>query len=163
MDDTSTVAKRIAVTIEVNGTACSRQVEPRTTLVDFLRDELGLTGTHVGCEHGVCGACTVRVGGRPTRSCLMFAVQADGEEIETVEGLAGDTGLTPLQRALHEAHALQCGFCTPGILIAAGDLLERRPDATRTEIKAMLSGHLCRCTGYKPIVDAIELVARERS
>jgi aerobic-type carbon monoxide dehydrogenase small subunit (CoxS/CutS family) len=153
----------VTVECSVNGARWREWVEPRLLLSDFLRHRLGLTGTHVGCEHGVCGACTVRVGGRPTRSCLMFAVQADGEEIETVEGLAGDTGLTPLQRALHEAHALQCGFCTPGILIAAGDLLERRPDATRAEIKAMLSGHLCRCTGYKPIVDAIELVARERS
>ena len=153
----------VTVECSVNGARCREWVEPRLLLSDFLRTRLGLTGTHVGCEHGVCGACTVRVGGRPTRSCLMFAVQADGEEIETVEGLAGDTGLTPLQRALHEAHALQCGFCTPGILIAAGDLLERRPDATRTEIKAMLSGHLCRCTGYKPIVDAIERVARERA
>jgi aerobic-type carbon monoxide dehydrogenase small subunit (CoxS/CutS family) len=153
----------VTVECSVNGARWREWVEPRLLLSDFLRHRLGLTGTHVGCEHGVCGACTVRVGGRPTRSCLMFAVQADGEEIETVEGLAGDGGLTPLQRALHEAHALQCGFCTPGILIAAGDLLERQPDATRTEIKAMLSGHLCRCTGYKPIVDAIERVARERA
>ncbi len=153
----------VSVQVSVNGLPRQEWIEPRLLLSDFLRQQLGLTGTHVGCEHGVCGACTVRVGGRPARACLMFAVQADGEQIETVEGLAGEVGLAPLQRAFHEAHALQCGFCTPGILIAAGDLLERHPGATREEIAEMLSGHLCRCTGYKPIIDAIELVARKGS
>jgi aerobic-type carbon monoxide dehydrogenase small subunit (CoxS/CutS family) len=153
----------VAVRVSVNGVSRREWIEPRLLLSDFLRRQLGLTGTHVGCEHGVCGACTVRVGGRPARACLMFAVQADGEEIETVEGLAGGDGLAPLQRAFHQAHALQCGFCTPGILIAARDLLERRPGATREEITEMLSGHLCRCTGYKPIIDAIEMVARQES
>jgi aerobic-type carbon monoxide dehydrogenase small subunit (CoxS/CutS family) len=154
-------AERVAVEVSVNGVRRREWVEPRLLLSDFLRGRLGLTGTHVGCEHGVCGACTVRVGGRPARSCLMFAVQADGEEVETVEGLAGAGELSPLQRAFHEEHALQCGFCTPGILIAARDLLARNPAATREEITAMLSGHLCRCTGYKPIVDAIERAARQ--
>ncbi|HEX4108697.1 MAG TPA: (2Fe-2S)-binding protein [Solirubrobacteraceae bacterium] len=149
----------VAIEVTVNGAARRDWVTPRLLLSDFLRHRLGLTGTHVGCEHGVCGACTVRVGGRPARACLMFAVQADGEEVQTVEGLAGEHGLTALQRALHEAHGLQCGFCTPGILIAAGDLLERRPNASRAEIEAMLSGQICRCTGYKAIVDAIERVA----
>jgi aerobic-type carbon monoxide dehydrogenase small subunit (CoxS/CutS family) len=149
----------VAIELSVNGVARREWVTPRLLLSDFLRHRLGLTGTHVGCEHGVCGACTVRVGGRPARACLMFAVQADGEEVQTVEGLAGEDGLNELQRALHEAHGLQCGFCTPGILIAAGDLLERRPNVSRAEIEAMLSGQICRCTGYKAIVDAIERVA----
>jgi aerobic-type carbon monoxide dehydrogenase small subunit (CoxS/CutS family) len=153
----------VPVEVSVNGLRRCESVPARLLLSDFLRHRLGLTGTHVGCEQGVCGACTVRVGGRPARSCLMFAVQVDGEQVETVEGLAGEDGLAPLQRAMHEAHALQCGFCTPGILIAASDLLERRPGATRAEITAMLSGHICRCTGYRPIVDAIERVAREGS
>lgn len=153
----------VAVALTVNGVARAEWVEPRMLLSDFLRQRLGLTGTHVGCEHGVCGACTVRVGGRPARACLMFAVQAEGEEIDTVEGLAGEDGLAELQRAFRDAHALQCGFCTPGILIAASDLLERQPGLSRAEITEMLSGHLCRCTGYKPIIDAIERVARERA
>ncbi len=147
--------------LTVNGRRRRQQVPVRMLLSDFLRHRLGLTGTHVGCEHGVCGACTVRVDGRPARSCLMLAVQVDGLAVETVEGLAGRGELTALQQALHEAHGLQCGFCTPGILISAGDLLERRPHAGREEIEALLSGHICRCTGYRPIVDAIERVARE--
>jgi 2-furoyl-CoA dehydrogenase 2Fe-2S iron sulfur subunit len=151
----------VSVALTVNGRRRSEQVPSRMLLSDFLRHVLGLTGTHVGCEHGVCGACTVRVDGRPARSCLMLAAQADGLEVETVEGLADGGELTALQRAFHEAHALQCGFCTPGILISATDLLERQPDAGRQEIQALLSGHLCRCTGYAPIVDAIERVARE--
>jgi carbon-monoxide dehydrogenase small subunit len=153
----------VRVEVTVNGMARSEWIEPRLLLSDFLRHRVGLSGTHVGCEHGVCGACTVRVDGRPARACLMFAVQADGQEIETVEGLADEDGLTPLQVAFHEAHALQCGFCTPGILIAATDLLERHPGASREQIAEMLSGHLCRCTGYKPIIDAIERVARNGS
>jgi aerobic-type carbon monoxide dehydrogenase small subunit (CoxS/CutS family) len=143
----------------VNGRRLRESVEPRLLLSDFLRHTLGLTGTHVGCEHGVCGACTVRLDGLAVRSCLLLAVQADGAELQTVEGLATDGELTPLQAAFHEVHALQCGFCTPGILIAAADLLDRGPP-TRAEITDMLSGHLCRCTGYEPIVEAIARAAR---
>ena len=155
----------IDVTVTVNGRRRRGRVPSRLLLSDFLRHDLGLTGTHVGCEHGVCGACTVRVGGRPARSCLMLAAQVDGESVQTVEGLAQAEGgeLTALQQAMHEGHALQCGFCTPGILMSATDLLERHPHAGREEIEALLSGHLCRCTGYAPIVDAIERVARESS
>jgi 2-furoyl-CoA dehydrogenase 2Fe-2S iron sulfur subunit len=142
------------INLRVNGVERSAEVEPRLLLSDFLRHELGLTGTHVGCEHGVCGACTVELDGVAVRSCLLLAVQADGSELRTVEGLPDG----PLQEAFHRHHALQCGFCTPGILIAATDLLAQgRP--TRAEIVDMLSGHLCRCTGYTPIVDAIEEVA----
>jgi 2-furoyl-CoA dehydrogenase 2Fe-2S iron sulfur subunit len=129
-------------------------VEARLLLVDFLRHQLGLTGTHVGCEHGICGACTIRVDGAAVRSCLMLAVQADGAEITTVEGLAGRGPLTPLQESFRRHHALQCGFCTPGILLAAGELLERG-QPTREQVVDLLSGHLCRCTGYAPIVEAI--------
>jgi aerobic carbon-monoxide dehydrogenase small subunit len=153
----------VPVNVTVNGMARSEWIEPRLLMSDFLRHRVGLSGTHVGCEHGVCGACTIRVDGRPARACLMFAVQADGQEIETVEGLADEDGLTPLQVAFREAHGLQCGFCTPGILIAATDLLERHPEASHEQIAEMLSGHLCRCTGYKPIIDAIERVARKGS
>jgi aerobic-type carbon monoxide dehydrogenase small subunit (CoxS/CutS family) len=143
----------------VNGRRLRESVEPRLLLSDFLRHTLGLTGTHVGCEHGVCGACTVRLDGLAVRSCLLLAVQADGAELQTVEGLATDGELTPLQAAFHEVHALQCGFCTPGIRMAAADLLDRGPP-TRAEITDMLSGHLCRCTGYEPIVEAIARAAR---
>jgi 2-furoyl-CoA dehydrogenase 2Fe-2S iron sulfur subunit len=139
----------------VNGRRHVEDVEPRLLLSDFLRHRLGLTGTHVGCEHGVCGACTVRLDGVAVRSCLVLAAQVDGSEIVTVEGLAGSGPLTPLQDAFNRHHALQCGFCTPGILIAAEDLLARNPTPTRDEIVDMLSGQLCRCTGYTPIVDAI--------
>jgi 2-furoyl-CoA dehydrogenase 2Fe-2S iron sulfur subunit len=143
------------IRVRVNGVERSAEIEPRLLLSDFLRHELGLTGTHVGCEHGVCGACTVELDGVAVRSCLMLAVQVDGCELRTVEGLPHGS----LQEAFNAHHALQCGFCTPGILIAATDLLARgRP--TRAEIVDMLSGHLCRCTGYTPIVDAIEAVAR---
>jgi carbon-monoxide dehydrogenase small subunit/2-furoyl-CoA dehydrogenase 2Fe-2S iron sulfur subunit len=145
----------IPVEVVVNGRRFSEHVEPRLLLSDFLRHTLGLTGTHVGCEHGVCGACTIRLQGAPVRSCLLLAVQADGAVIETVEGLAAGGGLSRLQAAFKECHALQCGFCTPGILMAATDLLERRPAPSREEIEDLLSGHLCRCTGYTPIVDAI--------
>jgi 2-furoyl-CoA dehydrogenase 2Fe-2S iron sulfur subunit len=151
----------IAVEVTVNGRRRSERVPARMLLSDFLRHRLGLTGTHVGCEHGVCGACTVRVDGRPARSCLMLAGQVDGFDVQTVEGLAEDGKLTPLQRALHEAHGLQCGFCTPGILMSAHDLLERHPHPSRSEIELLLSGHLCRCTGYRPIIDAVERVAQE--
>jgi aerobic carbon-monoxide dehydrogenase small subunit len=146
------------IAVTVNGRDHREVVEPRLLLSDFLRHTLGLTGTHVGCEHGVCGACTVLLDGVSVRSCLLLAVQADGAEVLTVEGLATNGELNVLQRAFHECHALQCGFCTPGILLAATDLLGRgRP--SRDEIVDMLSGHLCRCTGYEPIVDAIERAA----
>ena len=149
----------IRVETTVNGRLYREEVEPRLLLSDFLRHRLGLTGTHVGCEHGVCGACTVRLDGVAVRSCLLLAAQVDGSEIVTVEGLAADGDLTPLQDAFRRHHALQCGFCTPGILIAAEDLLAREPHATREQIVDMLSGQLCRCTGYTAIVDAIAEVA----
>jgi len=149
----------IPVAVSVNGRHYREEVEPRLLLSDFLRHGLGLTGTHVGCEHGVCGACTVRLDGVAVRSCLLLAVQAQGCEIVTVEGLAGVGELTPLQEAFRRHHALQCGFCTPGILIAAEDLLARVERPTRAEIVDMLSGQLCRCTGYTAIVDAIVEVA----
>ena len=148
-----------SVAVTVNGRMYREDVEPRLLLSDFLRHTLGLTGTHVGCEHGVCGACTIRLDGDAVRSCLLLAVQADGCTIETVEGLAANGELHPLQEAFREHHALQCGFCTSGILMAAADLLEREGTPTRDELVDMLSGHLCRCTGYEPIVDAIAEVA----
>jgi carbon-monoxide dehydrogenase small subunit/2-furoyl-CoA dehydrogenase 2Fe-2S iron sulfur subunit len=150
----------IDVAVTVNGRAYRESVEPRLLLSDFLRHTLGLTGTHVGCEHGVCGACTVLLDGVSVRSCLLFAAQADGAEITTVEGLARNGELDPLQAAFRECHALQCGFCTPGILMAATDLLARGTPS-RGEIGDMLSGHLCRCTGYEPIVEAIAKAAGE--
>jgi aerobic-type carbon monoxide dehydrogenase small subunit (CoxS/CutS family) len=143
------------IAVTVNGRLYREAVEDRLLLSDFLRGRLGLTGTHVGCEHGVCGACTVRFDGVAARSCLLFAVQADRAEIVTVEGLARNGALTPLQEAFRSHHALQCGFCTPGILIAADELLSRGTPISREEIVDLLSGHLCRCTGYTPIVDAI--------
>jgi aerobic-type carbon monoxide dehydrogenase small subunit (CoxS/CutS family) len=149
----------ISIEVSVNGRRYMEEVEPRLLLADLLRGRLGLTGTHVGCEHGVCGACTVRLDGAAVRSCLLLAVQADGAEVVTVEGLAGNGVLTPLQEAFRRHHALQCGFCTPGILMAASDFLERNPTPTRAAIADMLSGQLCRCTGYTPIVDAIEEAA----
>ena len=151
------------IEVVVNGRRYSEPVEPRLLLSDFLRGRLGLTGTHVGCEQGACGACTVRLDGVAVRSCLLLAVQADGSEIVTVEGLARGGKLTPLQEAFRRRHALQCGFCTPGILIAAEDLLARGTP-TRQEIVELLSGQLCRCTGYAPIVDAIaEIAAASRT
>jgi carbon-monoxide dehydrogenase small subunit/2-furoyl-CoA dehydrogenase 2Fe-2S iron sulfur subunit len=149
----------IPVEVTVNGRRYRKLAEPRLLLSDFLRHSLGLTGTHVGCEHGVCGACTVRLNGVAVRSCLLFAVQADGAELQTIEGLAVDGELSTLQTAFRDCHALQCGFCTPGILMAAADLLDRgRP--SREEIVDMLSGHLCRCTGYESIANAIERAAQ---
>ena len=144
--------RELAVT--VNGRRVLEHVEDRLLLSDFLRHALGLRGTHVGCEHGVCGACTVQVDGEPVRSCLMLAVQARGRSVRTIEALEH-----PLQEAFHEAHALQCGFCTAGILMSAGELLAEGGTPTRREIEELLSGHLCRCTGYAPIVDAIAEVA----
>jgi aerobic-type carbon monoxide dehydrogenase small subunit (CoxS/CutS family) len=149
----------IPIELTVNGHTVRETVEPRLLLTDFLRHRLGLTGTHVGCEHGICGACTVLLDGVAVRGCCLLAVQADGATVSTVESLAGTSGLTPLQESFRRHHALQCGFCTPGILMAATDLLARGTP-TRDEIADMLSGHLCRCTGYAPIVDAIEEAAR---
>ena len=143
------------VKLTVNGKSYEAKVEPRTTLADCLRHSLGLTGTHVGCEHGVCGACTVILDGMPVRSCLMFAVQADGAEITTVEGLAKGDGLSPLQAAFRKHHALQCGFCTPGILTTMHVLLSEEPDADADRIREVLSGNICRCTGYIQIVEAV--------
>jgi aerobic carbon-monoxide dehydrogenase small subunit len=150
----------IAVDVTVNGRRYRETVQDRLLLSDFLRHTLGLTGTHVGCEHGVCGACTVLLDGASVRSCLLLAAQVDGRELTTVEALASDGALNPLQQAFKECHALQCGFCTPGILMAATDLLARDGAPDREAIEDMLSGHLCRCTGYTPIVDAIEKAAR---
>ncbi len=150
----------IPIQVTVNGKSHARTVEPRLLLSDFLRHDLGLTGTHVGCEHGVCGACTILVDGEPVRSCLMFAVQADGRELSTVEGLApGPEQLHPLQQAFWECHGLQCGFCTPGFLMTLVPFLEQNPHPTEDEIRHALSGNLCRCTGYQHIVDAVLLAA----
>ena len=148
------------VKLTVNGRTYEREVEARLLLSDFLRHDLGLTGTHVGCEHGVCGACTILLDGDPVRSCLMLAVQADGRELSTVEGLAPAPGeLHPLQQAFWEAHGLQCGFCTPGFLMTLVPFLEENPSPTEHEIRQALSGNLCRCTGYQHIVDAVQLAA----
>jgi carbon-monoxide dehydrogenase small subunit len=150
------------VTITVNEKEYTREVEPRLLLSDFLRHELGLTGTHVGCEHGVCGACTILYDGESARSCLMFAVQADGHKIATVEGLATDKdNLHPIQQSFWEAHGLQCGYCTPGILMTLVPFLEQNPDPSEDEIRHALSGNLCRCTGYQHIVDAVKLAAEK--
>jgi aerobic-type carbon monoxide dehydrogenase small subunit (CoxS/CutS family) len=144
------------IELRVNGTSYRRSVEARMLLSDFLRHELGLAGTHVGCEHGVCGACTILLDGLPMRSCLMFAVQANGCELSTVEGLATASGdLSPLQRAMHEHHGLQCGYCTPGILMTMTAFLKDNPAPSEDEVREALSGNLCRCTGYQNIVDAV--------
>ena len=148
----------VETTLTVNGTLVRRRIEPRQHLVDFLREELGLTGSHIGCEHGVCGACTVRVNGEIVRGCLMLAVQADGCKVETIEGLSDSKELSRLQKAFHEKNALQCGFCTPGMLMAAQDLVLQKKAFSREEIRAHICGNYCRCTGYQAIVDAIEEV-----
>ena len=142
------------ISVRINGRSYERRAAVRQSLADFLRHELGLTGTHVGCEHGVCGACTILVDGRTARSCLMLAAQSDGCELETVEGLAGESGLNPLQQAFWDKHGLQCGFCTPGILMTLTELLRDMPKADEAAIRDALSGHLCRCTGYQNIVAA---------
>ena len=144
-----------SVEITVNGQTYNKQVEPRRLLSDFLRDDLDLRGTHVGCEHGICGACTVLMNGNTVRSCLMFAVQANGAEITTIEGLATNGELHPLQEGFWENHGLQCGFCTPGFLLSACELLERNPDPTEEEVRVGLSGNMCRCTGYQHIVESV--------
>ena len=149
-----------AIEINVNGKLYAREVETRLTLVDFLRHELNLTGTHVGCEHGVCGACTVLVGGACARACLMLAVQCDGQEVATVESLGPGDGLNPLQQAFQDHHGLQCGFCTPGILMTLTEFLREHSDPTAEEVRAALSGNLCRCTGYQGIVAAALAAAK---
>ena len=152
--------KTILVSLEVNGKPVSARVPARTTLVDFLRDELRLTGTHVGCEHGTCGACTVMLDGEPIRSCLVFAVQLEGQKITTVEGLAKPDGsLSILQDSFAEAHAQQCGYCTPGMLISAQSLLNNNPQPSDAEIRVAISSNLCRCTGYQQIVNAVGMAA----
>jgi aerobic-type carbon monoxide dehydrogenase small subunit (CoxS/CutS family) len=155
------------ISVQVNGARYDGDVEPRTLLSDFIRHQAGLTGTHVGCEHGVCGACTVQLDGEPVRSCLMLAVQADGRSLRTVEGLAGRGELTPLQRAFTEHHALQCGFCTAGFLMTADALLRSRAgsesELSEREIREQLAGNLCRCTGYEGIVAAVLSVAQRRT
>ena len=148
----------LTITVTVNGTQLTRSVAARQHLVDFLREELGLTGSHIGCEHGVCGACTVRVNGDIVRGCLMLAVQADGCRVDTIEGLSDSKELAKLQKAFHEKNALQCGFCTPGMLMAAQDLVRMNKKFSREEIRSHISGNYCRCTGYQAIVDAIDEV-----
>ena len=156
------MSHRITITAKVNGETVTRDVEPRQSLVDFLREDLELTGSHVGCEHGVCGACTVRLGGQIVRGCLTLAVQADGAEVETVEGLSESGEIADLQDAFLRLNAIQCGFCSPGMLITAAELLDRNPAPDRTQIREFIAGNYCRCTGYQTIVDAIETVAAER-
>jgi carbon-monoxide dehydrogenase small subunit len=151
----------IEVRMRVNGEGVRAHVEPRKTLADFLREDCALTGTHLGCEHGVCGACTVLVDGEAVRSCLMFAVQAQGREVTTVEGIAPPGGqLSPVQEAFREAHGLQCGFCTPGFIVSVTAFLRDHPDPSEEEIRAGLSGNLCRCTGYQGILEAVRIAAR---
>ena len=155
------MTEKIEVALLINGVRHVVRVEPRRTLVDAIRDDCGQTGTHIGCEHGVCGACTVLIDGEPLRSCLMFAVQADGREIRTVEGLANGEALHPLQRAFMERHGLQCGFCTPGFLMLAAGVLEREPDISDADLIEALASNLCRCTGYQNIIKAVRAAAAE--
>ena len=154
------LGNRAIVHLTINGLKITESVEPRLLLSDFLRDQLGLTGTHVGCEHGVCGACTVLLDGEPMRSCLMFAIQTDGMQITTVEGLACGQDLHPVQRAFQEAHGLQCGFCTPGILLTVIPFLDENQNPSEQEVRDLLGGNLCRCTGYQNIIRAVMLAAR---
>jgi carbon-monoxide dehydrogenase small subunit len=153
----------LPISLQVNGERVDTHVLPRINLADFLREQLHLTGTHVGCEHGVCGACTVRVNGDIVRACLMLAVQTDGTTVETIEGLSDDGEIADLQAAFRNRNALQCGYCTPGMLLAAQDLLKHQPEPTRERIREHLSGNYCRCTGYQAIVDAVEATARLRA
>ncbi len=147
--------EKMLITLTLNGKRRSGRAEPRMQLADFLRDTLGATGTHVGCEHGICGACTILVDGRAVRSCMLYAVQAEGCDVRTIEGLAGNGQLSPLQAAFARHHALQCGFCTAGILMSAAQLLAETPQPSAADVAGMLSGHICRCTSYQPIIDAI--------
>ncbi|MBK8430432.1 MAG: (2Fe-2S)-binding protein [Chloroflexi bacterium] len=148
------------ISLTINGQTYQREVEPRLLLTDFIRHEIGLTGTHVGCEHGVCGACTILFDGQPIRACLMLAVQAHGHDLLTVEGLGTPENMHPLQRAFHEAHALQCGYCTPGFLMTLKPFVEQNPNPTEAEIRYALSGNLCRCTGYQHIVQAVQSMSK---
>ena len=152
---------KVEITLRVNGESRAIRVEPRRTLADALREDCGLTGTHLGCEHGVCGACTILFDGHPVRSCLMFAVQAEGAQLRTVEGLAEGGKLHPIQQAFWDHHGLQCGFCTPGFLMLATAILERDPDIGEAELRLALSANLCRCTGYQNIVKAVAAAAAE--
>jgi len=154
------MTERMTISLTVNGDAVSREVPVRMTLADFLRHELDLTGTHLGCEHGVCGACTILMNGRTARSCLTLAVQADGQSIDTIEGMADGDDLSPLQQAFIDQHGLQCGFCTPGMLATITELLNTNPDPTEHEVREWLSGNACRCTGYQGIVDAALAAAK---
>jgi carbon-monoxide dehydrogenase small subunit len=149
--------------LTVNGTSYEREVESRTLLVDLIRDDLRLTGTHIGCEEGICGACTVEVDGRLVKSCLMFAVQANGTEVTTIEGVGTAQDMSPVQQAFWDSHAVQCGFCTPGMVVAAENLLKSNPDPSEDEIKTHLVGNLCRCTGYQPIIAAVQKAAAASS
>jgi carbon-monoxide dehydrogenase small subunit len=151
---------RVSVSVEVNGTRYERDVEPRLLLVHFLRDELGLTGTHVGCDTSNCGACTVHLNGEAVKSCTVLAVQADGSEVTTIEGMGTEGDLHPVQEAFWEHHGLQCGYCTPGMIMAAADLLQENPDPSETEVREALAGNLCRCTGYHNIVKAVLAAAK---
>ena len=153
------MTEKISITVKVNGSEPAAAVEPRRSLVDFLRHDLGMLGTHVGCEHGVCGACTVMLDGRTVRSCLLFAAQADGAEVITIEGIGTDAALDPLQLAFQQHHAIQCGFCTPGMILAALELLRDNADPTEAEIRVGLGGNLCMCTGYVNIVRAVRAAA----
>ena len=155
------MVNRIDIALTVNDKHYQRSVEPRMLLSDFLRHELGLTGTHVGCEHGVCGACSVLFDGQPVRSCLMFAVQADGHEIVSIEGLGTPEDMHPIQQSFMEAHGLQCGFCTPGFIMTLVPFLEENPHPDEEEIRQVISGNICRCTGYQHIVDAVKLAAEK--
>jgi aerobic carbon-monoxide dehydrogenase small subunit len=155
------MSELVSISLTVNGKQCAGQCEPRKLLVDFLRENLGLTGTHAGCEHGICGACTILLNGEAARSCIALAVQADGADIVTIEGLAKDGELHPLQRAFHECHGLQCGFCTPGMLLTALDFLNVNPAPSEPEIREAMSAVLCRCTGYRGIVQAVAAAAAE--
>ena len=153
---------QIETSLTVNGDSMTRRIPVRQNLVDFLREELGLTGSHVGCEHGVCGACTVRVDGKIVRGCLMLAVQAEGRKVDTIEGVSDSGEIADLQDAFHKRNALQCGFCTPGMLLTAQDLLKKNAKPSREEIREHISGNYCRCTGYQAIVDAVETTAKSR-
>jgi aerobic-type carbon monoxide dehydrogenase small subunit (CoxS/CutS family) len=155
------MSNKQVINLTVNGRAYERLVEVRMTLADFIRQELDLTGTHLGCEHGVCGACTILMNGEAVRSCLMLAVQADGARVETVEGLAHGSELHPLQQAFNDRHALQCGFCTPGFLMTAVAFLKENPAPTRAQAREAIAGNICRCTGYQPIVDAVVQAATQ--
>jgi carbon-monoxide dehydrogenase small subunit len=157
------MSERVSLALVVNGETVERLVEPRTSLADFLREELELTGTHVGCEMGACGACLVLLNGKAVHSCLMFAVQAQGDSVETIEGLDQRGAIADIQTAFHDINALQCGFCTPGMLVSAHQMLGRGGVPSREQIRDALSGNYCRCTGYQAIVDAIEIVARARA